>query len=267
MAAKPPHANELILLELENLAANLGDWSGTLVLGGGVALIVYDRCMAKTSARPVGTTDMDFLIPRRPVVAADAEPLSKILKKQGFLHRPKDVGTPPIESYVKEIGETEIEVEFLTDARTRSKSESALIAPAQVVAQSLSYLEMSLASVTTAILPGGTKIQVVRPEAWVFHKGLTFTRRKSGSAKGAKDLYGIWFVLTMLGYFSDATWVGLKSLQSNHPSAWKNTFRSNLKSWIAKATPRDWSQLSAQDTEQRLTEAGFRRLIEKLNAV
>lgn len=76
------------------------------------------------------------------------------------------------------IGETEIEIEFLTDDRSRQKAVSAPIAGAAVVAQPLSYLEMSLQTVTPVRLPRGTEILVVRPEAWVFHKGLTFTRRK-----------------------------------------------------------------------------------------
>ena len=159
--------NDLILAELETLAKHFGEWSKNLILGGGVALIVYDRCMAKTSARPVGTTDIDFLIPRRPIIPATTEPISKILQSQGFHHRAKSLGDPPVESYVKEVKETEIEVEFLTDARSRSKAETAPIQAAQVVAQPLSYLEMSLASATTASLPRGTEVRIVRPEAWV----------------------------------------------------------------------------------------------------
>ena len=36
-----------ILKELESLAGTLVAWRDTLVLGGRVALIVYDRCMSK----------------------------------------------------------------------------------------------------------------------------------------------------------------------------------------------------------------------------
>jgi hypothetical protein len=255
--------NDLILSELESLAAHFGAWSQSLVLGGGVALVVYDRCMAPASARPVATTDMDFLIPRKPAVPSDAQSLYQILLRQKFRHRQKDLGNPPIESYVKEIRDIEIEVEFLTDDRARKKAESAPIARAQVVAQPLSYLEMSLESVTSATLPGGTEVRVVRPEAWVFHKGLTFTRRKPGSGKAAKDLYGIWFVLTMLGPLSDATWVALKRLYASHPAAWEKAFVSNLEAWAEEASPRGWGELLAQDPERRLTEIAFRSLVKR----
>jgi hypothetical protein len=256
--------NELIIVELENLAAHFGDWSKSIVLGGGVALILYDRCLAKTSARPVGTTDMDFLIPRKPAVPADIAPLSQILAAQGFEQRTKSLGNPPIESYFKSMGETELEVEFLTDDRSRQKTDSAPIAAAEVVAQPLSYLEMSLQTVTPVRLPRGTEILVVRPEAWVFHKGLTFTRRKSGSAKVLKDLYGIWFVLTMFDDLSVATWKALKALQLRQPAKWRETFQSNLQSWISQAAPRDWQKLIAQDPENRLTEPAFRGLVARL---
>ncbi|MCM2321806.1 MAG: nucleotidyltransferase domain-containing protein [Oligoflexia bacterium] len=261
----PQATNEIIIAELENLIAHLEEWSQCLVLGGGVALIVYDQCMAGDSARPVGTTDLDFLIPRSPDVTVNTQPLSRILESLGFSTRLKSLGNPPIESYVKEVEETEIEVEFLTDDRTRKKKDSTQIPKAGVVAQSLSYLEMSLNSATTAKLPRGTTVRIVRPEAWVFHKGLTFTRRKPGSLKSTKDLYGIWFVLTMLGEFSERTWAGLKNIQSQQPSSWEKTFKSNLKGWVYEATPRDWAQLLSQDPEQRLKKEAFVGMVEKLS--
>ncbi len=256
-------ANDLILAELEKLCASFGEWSKSLILGGGVALIVYDRCLARAFAQPVGTTDIDFLIPRHPVIAGGAAPLASILRKQGFKHRTKDLGAPPVESYFKEMNETEIEVEFLTDDRTRKKSESTPIAEAQIVAQPLSYLEMSLESAMIALLPKRTSILVVRPEAWVFHKGLTFPRRKA-PAKKAKDLYGIWFVLTQLGEFSDQAIRELQSLQAKQPANWRKSFSENLRGWVEHASPREWAQLIAQDPLGRLTEASFRGLVERL---
>ncbi len=56
-------------------------------------------------AKPVGTTDMDFLIPRKPAVPAKAESVSKALGDLGFSVRQKNTGSPPIESYVKESGD------------------------------------------------------------------------------------------------------------------------------------------------------------------
>ncbi len=123
---------------------------------------------------------------------------------------------------------------------------------------------MSLQTVTPVRLPRGTEILVVRPEAWVFHKGLTFTRRKSSPAKALKDLYGIWFVLTMFDDLSAATWGALEALQFRQPAKWRETFRSNLQTWTAQAAPKDWQRLVAQDPENRLTETAFRGLVARL---
>lgn len=258
--------NDMIIKQLEHLAKALGPWRDSLVLGGGVALIVYDRCMARTNAKPVGTADLDFLIPRRPLVPANSAPLSTVLKDLGFKIHTKDLGIPPVQSFVKESGDVELEVEFLTDDRTRSKTQSVPIEGAQIVAQPLSYLEMSLQSVTAAILPSNTEIRIVTPEAWVFHKGLTFPRRKPGSAKQQKDLYGMWFVLTQMGDFSTAATLRLGKLQAKQPASWKRDFGLNLSDWVANAIPKDWDRLIAQDPEQRLTEAAFRGLVKRIGA-
>ena len=62
--------NSGLLSELEKLTRALGAWSERLAVGGGVALIVYDQCIAHASASPVGTTDLDFLIQRDPGVGS-----------------------------------------------------------------------------------------------------------------------------------------------------------------------------------------------------
>ncbi|HAR42567.1 MAG TPA: hypothetical protein DCS07_08045 [Bdellovibrionales bacterium] len=77
-------SNDAIIEQLEQLARALGPWRDSIVLGGGVALIVYDCCMAKTHAQPIGTADLDFLIPRRPVLPTNIASLSTVLKDLGF---------------------------------------------------------------------------------------------------------------------------------------------------------------------------------------
>jgi hypothetical protein len=65
--------------------------------------------------------------------------------------------------------------------------------------------------------------RVVSPGAWIFHKGLTFTRRKSLS-KMLKDLYGIWYVATQLGGFSNQALAEFSFLAKQHPK-WFQTFQ------------------------------------------
>ena len=125
------------------------------------------------------------------MVPIDQDSISEILEVLAYTFRPKSLFNPPVSTYVKEIEDQEIEIEFLTDNRSGEKDKTVPIPRAEVTAQPLSYLEMSLNSTAVAILPGNTEIRVVFPEAWVFHKGLTFVRRRSNSTKQYKDLYGL----------------------------------------------------------------------------
>ena len=74
------------------------------------------------------------------------------------------------------------------------------------------------------------------PGAWIFHKGLTFTKRKS-SLKILKDLYGIWYVASQLGDFSDHALDEFKALAKQHPK-WFKTFQKNLQNWLRQRSRR-----------------------------
>lgn len=188
--------NKVLIDQVEDLAKILSQWSEQIIIGGGVALVLYDTVLSKANSGAVGTTDIDFLIPRK-LIKPGEEQISKILKDHGYALKLKSVSQPAVESYIRNIDDVEIEVEFLTDARSRAKEDVVTIKEAGVTAQALSYIEMSLQEGTPLTLPSGNHIAVVKPEAWVFHKGLTFVKRTS-DAKKYKDLYGVWFVLSQL---------------------------------------------------------------------
>jgi hypothetical protein len=244
-----------LLKQIEELARILKPWNEQLVVGGGVALILYDLILSKANAGAVGTTDIDYLIPRKPLKAGD-EKISELLVSNGYESKNKSLATPAVQSFVKQIDEIEIEVEFLTDNKSRIQEEVVEIINAGINAQSLSYIEMSLQEATPLTLPSGRVISVVKPEAWVFHKGLTFTKRTT-KAKKYKDLYGIWFVLTQLNEMSVAVKKVFPKLMKKNPAPWKITFNENLKTWIDSATPQDWDLLERQDVGGKLTKVGF----------
>lgn len=251
--------NKVLIDQVEDLAKILDQWNEQIIIGGGVALVLYDTILSRANSGAVGTTDIDFLIPRK-LLKPGEEQISKILKDHGYALKMKSVGQPAVESYIRNIDDVEIEVEFLTDARSRAKEDVVSIKEAGVTAQALSYIEMSLQEGTPLILPSGNKITVVKPEAWVFHKGLTFVKRTS-EAKKYKDLYGIWFVLSQLNETSFAVKKALSKLMDKNSSSWKKTFIINLNTWIADATPKDWQTLENQDVEGRLTKAEFVALV------
>ncbi|MDE3046369.1 MAG: hypothetical protein KGJ02_06980 [Verrucomicrobiota bacterium] len=89
----------------------------------------------------------------------------------------------------------------MTDSAARKdKYKNVLISG--VAAQPLSYLTLSLQRTMEFQTHSSARGRVVTPGAWMFHKGLTFTRRKSLS-KILKDLYGIWYAATQLGNLSE----------------------------------------------------------------
>ncbi|MBS0585743.1 MAG: hypothetical protein JSR76_05525 [Verrucomicrobia bacterium] len=236
---------------------SLGPWREFIVIGGGFALFIYKLYLAdpKLENPPVGTRDIDSLIPRK-VPEISKKNIAKYLNEAGFTHLFKDIDIPATESFVKEIDGVEVEIEFLTDSATRGdKNKNVMIAG--IVAQPLSYLTLSLETTIEFRTYLGETGKVVSPSAWIFHKGLTFTRRKS-SSKMFKDLYGIWYVATQLGDFSEQALIEFTFLSQQHPK-WLQTFQKQVSNWMSKASPSDWSKLEAQDPSGKLKKIGFQR--------
>lgn len=241
---------------------SLGPWRKFIVIGGGFALFIYKLYLAdpKLENPPVGTRDIDSLIPRR-IPEISKKNIAKYLNEAGFTHVFKDVDIPATESFVKEIDGVEVEIEFLTDSAIRGdKNKNVEIAG--IVAQPLSYLTLSLQMTMEFPTYSGEEGKVVSPGAWIFHKGLTFTRRKS-SLKMLKDLYGIWYVATQLEDFSDQALAEFASLSRQHPK-WMQTFQTQLSNWMNQASPADWSKLEAQDPAGKLKRLGFERSLKML---
>lgn len=200
------------------------------------------------------------MIPRK-VPEISKKNIAKYLNEAGFTHVFKDVDIPATESFVKEIDGVEVEIEFLTDSATRDdKNKNVVIAG--IVAQPLSYLTLSLQTTMEFQTYSHEVGKVVSPGAWIFHKGLTFTRRKS-SSKMLKDLYGIWYVATRLGDFSDQALTEFGFLSQQNPK-WLQTFQKQLFNWMNQASPAEWSKLESQDPSGKLKKLGFERIVKKL---
>lgn len=237
----------------------LGPWRNHVAIGGGYALIIYKLYFDNrgTGNPPVGTRDLDSLLPRK-IPAASTKDIATHLETAGFERVFRGREQPPTECYVKEISGDEVEIEFLTDDSTRVDKEKN-VSIAGVVAQPLSYLKLSLKCTENFRTNTGAAGRVVTPGAWIFHKGLTFPRRKAASKK-LKDLYGVWYVATQLGTFSDAAIKELASLGSDNPS-WLKTFRSNLQGFVTNASPAEWQRLEAQDPFGGLKRLSFEKLV------
>ena len=241
---------------------SIGPWRDFVVIGGGFALFIYKLYLSdpKLKNPPVGTRDIDSLIPRR-IPEVSKKNIQIYLLEASFNHIFKDLDDPATEAYVKDIAGAEVEIEFLTDDSVRNNKDKNIVI-AGVVAQPLSYLTLSIQ--TTLKFQTYSKVtgNVVTPGAWIFHKGLTFTKRKS-SLKILKDLYGIWYVASQLGDFSDRALDEFSVLAKQHPK-WFKTFQKNLQNWLKNVSPSEWSKLEAQDPSGRLRKLNFEQIMKKL---
>lgn len=241
---------------------SIGEWRDHIVIGGGYAPIIYRLYLSSddNGIYPVGTKDIDSLIPRK-VPQVSQEDISTHLKKSGFVQSYRDLEEPPTESYTKEVEGEEIEIEFLTDDSVR-KGKDRNIEISGVIAQPLTYLKLSISKTIPFRTRNGLEGIVVSPEAWVFHKGLTFVKRKNRS-KSSKDLYGIWYVLTQLGSFSEQAIGDLKDLSDENLS-WFKKFKKNISQWIEDASPAEWNELQSQDPFGKMKKLSFLKLMEEV---
>lgn len=241
---------------------SIGPWREFVVIGGGFALFIYKLYLSDPKLKnfPVGTRDIDSLIPRK-IPEVSKKNIHSYLREAGFNHVFKDLDDPATEVYVKDIAGAEVEIEFLTDDSVRNNKDKNIVI-AGVVAQPLSYLTLSLQ--TTLKFQTYSKVtgNVVTPGAWIFHKGLTFTKRKS-SLKALKDVYGIWYVASQLGDFSNHAQDEFKALAKQHPK-WFKTFQKNLQNWLNNASPSDWSKLESQDPSGKLHKLNFETLMKNI---
>lgn len=242
---------------------SLGPWRDHVIIGGGYALIIYKLYLSKDVGNPpIGTRDIDSLMPRK-IPQVSKKSISEYLHGAGFKQHYKDYDDPATEAYLKEINGIEIEVEFLTDNAARINRKNKNIIIAGITAQPLRYLKLSLENTTGFYTKAGEFGKVVSPEAWIFHKGLTFTRRTT-KLKVYKDLYGIWYASTQLGTFSENAVERLRLL-AKHSTKWFKTFENNLSEWAQNASPIDWMNLEAQDPFGELKKPFFVRLISELS--
>lgn len=242
----------------------IGPWREHIVIVGGFALFIYKLYLSdqKLDISPVATRDIDSLIPRK-IPEMSNRNIAKHLIEAGFTNIFKNVLEPPTESYVKEIEGIEIEVEFLTDTASRN-DKNKNITIAGVVAQPLSYLTLSLQKTRNFQTYSNVAGRVVSPGAWIFHKGLTFNRRRT-ALKMLKDLYGIWYVASQLGDFSDQALAEFNLLAKEH-SKWFETLKKNIQSWKSSATPNEWAKLESQDPSGKLRKLHFEHILEKFFA-
>ncbi len=241
---------------------SIGPWNQHEIISGGFAPIIYKLYLSdyRTGINPIGTRDLDSIISPKVSNKKDKKLLQYLLDF-GFKPIYKDLEIPATESYIKEIEGFELEIEFLTSANFRGNNIKN-VQISGINAQPLKYLELSYKNSIEFTTRSNKKGLVVSPDIWIFHKGLTFSKRFNDNKK-CKDLYGIWYVATQLGEFSANSIENFKKLEISQ-SKWFQKFKKNLFEWMENASPLHWTKLESQDPYGKLNKTHFIYTIDKL---
>lgn len=226
---------EAFIRGLLKTLAKLRPYHMQIVIGGGWAPLLYYRYLSKNREHiPVLTKDIDFMV-RHHVPIVGPKNIDEILTKEAKLETVfKSRDNPAVVHYEGTIDGIEVEVEFLTD-QTGSQEEKVLIVQKGLHAEALRYisiiventLQLEIYDAESALGDASLIVQVPKPAAYIFQKGLSFTARRD-KQKASKDLYYIFDILAGIPDEYIFEKGDFNMLSCKHP-VWFNQFISNLR--------------------------------------
>jgi predicted nucleotidyltransferase len=211
----------------------LRDYLDEIIVGGGWAPFLYYRYLLQNrDYEPVRTRDIDFMV-KKEVPIVGNKTVDQLLIEAGFEAKFRSLDTPPLIHYEGIIEDVEVEIEFLTD-QEGSNSEIVLKVQKDLHAEALRFISIIVDNVIEVTVdeplvirdPQSLKVKVPTPAAYIFHKGLIFTRRNS-AVKKAKDLYYIFDILTGCSDLRSKIIGDFEKFAKTY-SSWFNTFLRNL---------------------------------------
>ncbi|RJP27257.1 MAG: hypothetical protein C4536_14010 [Actinobacteria bacterium] len=178
----------------------LGEYLSEVVFAGGWApLIFYHYLIGDKTRTPLLTQEFDLMVGRR--IRSRGISLNELLRDAGLHPEPRDSSPHPAQIYSGEIKGNHLELEFFAPMTGRG-GDRAIEVQDNLLALPLRYADIivsaamevviddhPLHSVTTPVT-----LLVPSPGAFIFNKGLTFSRRQAAS-KEDKDLYYIFDIL------------------------------------------------------------------------
>jgi hypothetical protein len=205
-----------------------------IAIGGGWAPFLYHRYLAKNRGRtPVLTRDIDLMV-RHQVSIVGPRTIDEILTVEAKLTTAfKNLDNPAVIHYEGSIDGVEVEIEFLTD-QTGSQKEKVLVVQKGLHAEALRYVSiiventllLEIDDLQSAQADAPLIVQVPRPAAYIFQKGLSFPNRRD-KQKASKDLYYIFDILAGIPEEYSLVFHDFRFLAGKHPG-WFMQFMSNL---------------------------------------
>ena len=211
----------------------LREYLPVIIIGGGWAPLIYYHYLIKDKSKePMRTRDIDLFVKMRLPVIGDRT-IDQLLVESGLQPKFKSNDTPPVIYYEGDIEGDNVEIEFLTDKRG-AKEDTVIEVQKGLHAVALRFVSIILdnsieVDIDDLMIEGKLhplKIRVPSPEAYIFHKGLIFERRKA-KAKKAKDLYYIFDILANCTELHENIIDGLKRLEKDY-SSWFSRFLHNM---------------------------------------
>ena len=247
----------------------LRDYLPVIVIGGGwVPLMYYHYLLADKSREPIRTRDIDLLVDIQVPMVGD-KTMDRLLLEAGFESIFKSSDTPPVIHYEGTIDGEEVEIEFLTDQRG-PRDDVVIEVQKGLHAEALRFISIPIGHAIEVTVDdlriGGEyhplRVKIPSPEAYIFHKGLIFERRKDKQKK-AKDLYYIFDILANCPELKEGIIEGLKGFEKEYPS-WFSRFIKNLQKNFSDLTADGILMISGQRPAgafPKLTEDQFREYI------
>jgi hypothetical protein len=215
----------------------LRSYLSEIVIGGGWAPFLYYRYLVgDRNHDPVLTRDIDLMV-KHHVPTFGSKTIDELLTKANLEAKFKTLDTPPIIHYEGTIEGVDVEIEFLTD-QTGSRQDTVIEVQKGLHAEALRYvsivventLELEIDDVGTVKDASPIIVQAPTPAAYIFQKGLSFTRRRD-KQKASKDLYYIYDILVGLPGIQDKMWADFETFSKEH-AGWFRKFLSNLRTYF-----------------------------------
>jgi hypothetical protein len=247
----------------------LRDYLSVIVVGGGwVPFLYYHYLVADKSREPIRTRDIDLLVDTH-VPVLGGKSVDRLLLEAGFKPVFRSSDTPPVIHYEGTIEGEEVEIEFLTDQRG-AKEDVVLEVQKGLHAEALRFISIPITHAIEVTIDdfriGAERhpftVKVPSPEAYIFHKGLIFERRKDKQKK-AKDLYYIFDILANCPELREKIIKGLNGFEKQYPP-WFSSFIRNLQGYFSDLTADGILMISSQRPAgafPKLTEEQFRQYV------
>jgi hypothetical protein len=247
----------------------LRDYLSVIVIGGGWVSFLYHRYLLTDKSRdPIRTRDIDLLVDIEVPIVGEKS-VDRLLLEADFKPIFKSLDTTPVIHYEGTIDGEEVEIEFLTDQRG-ARDDVVIEVQKGLHAEALRFISIPINHAIEVqiddFLIGGKyhllTVKVPSPEAYIFHKGLIFERRKDKQKK-AKDLYYIFDILANCPELKERIIEGLNGFEKKYPS-WFSHFVRNLRNNFSDLTAGGIIMVSSQRPAgafAKLTDEQFREYV------